>query len=125
MEWLNQNWTYLLLLVSVIPFMRFAGMGCGFGGRRTHPSSASTQPGGPMDTVSPAADRGLASPASSLDPVCGMTVQANKAAQTVGHRRDAQHQHPVRTPPDQRLPAVARVKGRTQRLARRTARQCR
>ena len=33
-----------------------------------------------MNTVSPATDRGLASPASSLDPVCGMTVQADKAA---------------------------------------------
>jgi len=37
-----------------------------------------------MNTVSPATDRGLASPASSLDPVCGMTVQANKAAQLSG-----------------------------------------
>ena len=33
-----------------------------------------------MNTASPATDRGLASPTSSLDPVCGMTVQADKAA---------------------------------------------
>ncbi len=33
MEWLTQNWIYLLLVVGVILFMRFGGMGCGFGGR--------------------------------------------------------------------------------------------
>ena len=38
MEWLTQNWTYLLLLLGVILFMRFGGMGCGFGGRRAHPA---------------------------------------------------------------------------------------
>lgn len=37
MEWLRQNWINLLLLVGVILFMRFSGMGCGFGGRRAHP----------------------------------------------------------------------------------------
>lgn len=38
MEWLSQNWGYLLLLVGVILFMRFGGMGCGIGGRRAHSS---------------------------------------------------------------------------------------
>jgi YHS domain-containing protein len=38
MEWLSQNWTYLLLLVGVILFMRFGGMSCGFGGWRARPA---------------------------------------------------------------------------------------
>jgi len=38
MEWLTQNWIYLLLLVGVILFMRFGGMRCGFSGRHAHPA---------------------------------------------------------------------------------------
>jgi len=36
MEWLSQNWGILLLVVAVIAFMRFGGMGCGHGGRHAH-----------------------------------------------------------------------------------------
>ena len=37
MDWLTQNWIYLLLLAGVVVFMRFGGMGCGMAGRRAHP----------------------------------------------------------------------------------------
>ena len=37
MDWLTQNWGYLLLLAGVIVFMRFGSMGCGMAGRRAHP----------------------------------------------------------------------------------------
>lgn len=30
MEWLQQNWINLLLLVGVILFLPFSGIGCGF-----------------------------------------------------------------------------------------------
>ena len=43
MDWLTQNWIYLLLLVGVILFMRFGGMGCGFGGRHAHPAPGPKQ----------------------------------------------------------------------------------
>jgi YHS domain-containing protein len=76
MEWLNQNWTYPLLLVGVILFMRFAGMGCGFGGRRTHPSSASTHPGGRDTSLDSAAP---------TDPVSGRPVDPKTAVATIHH----------------------------------------
>lgn len=37
-----------------------------------------------MNNVSPASAHDLASPASGVDPVCGMTVQADKSAGRVG-----------------------------------------
>lgn len=37
MDWLTQNWTYLLLFLGVFLLMRFSGMGCGMGGRRAEP----------------------------------------------------------------------------------------
>ena len=46
MDWLTQNWIYLLLLAGVIVFMRFGGMGCGMAGRRAHPEhKPGAQPG--------------------------------------------------------------------------------
>ena len=38
MEWLTQNWTYLLPLLGLILFLCFAGMRRGFGGRRSRPA---------------------------------------------------------------------------------------
>ena len=61
MDWLTQNWTYLLLLVGGIIFMRFGGMACGFGKRRAHPAhgpsrqegdNTSVESGAPTDPVS-------------------------------------------------------------------------
>lgn len=45
MDWLTQNWGYLLLLLGVILFMRFGGMACGIGGRRSHRAHEPDQPG--------------------------------------------------------------------------------
>jgi hypothetical protein len=57
MEWLTQNWTYLLLLIGVILFMRFGGMGCGFGGRRARPAHGPDHPGGADTPVEAAPDQ--------------------------------------------------------------------
>lgn len=78
MEWLNQNWTYLLLLVGVILFMRFAGMGCGIGGRRTHPLYGSTHPDGHPTSFDAAAP---------TDPVSGRPVDPKTAVATIHHGR--------------------------------------
>ena len=51
MEWLTQNWTYLLLLVGVILFMRFGGMSCSFGSPRAHPAH------GPNPVAAPPVDK--------------------------------------------------------------------
>ena len=57
MEWLTQNWAYLLLLVGVILFMRLRGMGRGLGGGQTRDSDGSDRQASvgvepPIDPVS-------------------------------------------------------------------------
>lgn len=74
MEWLTQNWTYLLLLVGVILFMRFGGMACGFGGRRAHPAHGPGQQEGHDGTVEPA---------PSTDPVSRRVVDPKSAVATI------------------------------------------
>ena len=78
MDWLTQNWTYLLLLVGVILFMRFGGMGCGFGGRRTHPAHDPDR-SRRVDTA--------AESAPAIDPVSGRMVDPMTAVATIyqGH----------------------------------------
>ncbi|MBI2749704.1 MAG: YHS domain-containing protein [Burkholderiales bacterium] len=74
MEWLTQNWTYLLLLVGVILFMRFGGMACGFGGRRAHPTHGPRQQeghDGPVESVPP------------TDPVSRRAVDPKTAVATI------------------------------------------
>lgn len=74
MEWLTQNWTYLLLLVGVILFMRFGGMGCGFGGRRAQPEHKHDRQAG--------ADTPVES-APATDPVSQRPVDPKSAVATV------------------------------------------
>ena len=50
MDWLTQNWIYLLLLAGVVVFMRFGGMGCGMAGRRAHPEHKPGAQPGPGET---------------------------------------------------------------------------
>ena len=76
MEWLNQNWTYLLLLVGVVLFLRFGGLGCGFAGRRTHPLSGSKHPRG---------DHTIVVSAPPTDPVSGRPVDPKTAVATIHH----------------------------------------
>lgn len=63
MEWLTQNWINLLLLVGVLLFVRFGGMGCGFGGRRVHPEhrlgrqEGRDMPGGSTPAIDPISQR--------------------------------------------------------------------
>lgn len=74
MEWLTQNWTYLLLLVGVILFMRFGGMGCGFARRRARPAHGPDHPEGPDTPVG-------SGPAT--DPVSRRTVDPKTAVATI------------------------------------------
>lgn len=74
MEWLQQNWTYLLLLVGVILFLRFSGMGCGFGGRRAHPEHRHDRQGGGNVPVEGA---------PATDPVSRCPVDPTSAVATV------------------------------------------
>ncbi|HEX5683203.1 MAG TPA: YHS domain-containing protein [Ideonella sp.] len=78
MDWLTQNWGYLLMLVAVIVFMRFGGMGCGIGGRRARSPHGTTQRGG-EDVPG-----GLPSePSPSTDPVSQRMVDPATAVATV------------------------------------------
>ena len=74
MEWLQQNWINLLVLVGVILFLRFSGMGCGFGGRRVRPERSLDRQGG---TVTPIES------ASTTDPVSRRPVDPISAVATV------------------------------------------
>lgn len=74
MEWLTQNWTYLLLLVGVILFMRFGGMGCAFARRRARPAHGPDHPEGPDTPVG-------SGPAT--DPVSRRTVDPKTAVATI------------------------------------------
>lgn len=74
MEWLSQNWTYLLVLVGVLLFMRFGGMGCGFGGQRGH---AGHRNGTRGDADAPA------EATSTTDPVSQRPVDPRSAVATL------------------------------------------
>lgn len=74
MDWLTQNWTYLLLLVGVILFMRFGGMACGFGGRRAHPAHEPSRQG---------IDDTPVESASLTDPVSRRTIDPKTAVATL------------------------------------------
>ena len=74
MEWLTQNWTYLLLLVGVILFMRFGGMAFGFGGRRAHPAHEPSRQ---------ASDDTPVESASATDPVSRRAVDPKTAVATL------------------------------------------
>ena len=74
MEWLTQNWLTLLLIVGVIAFMRFGGMGCGMGGRRAEPGHRHVPQSGADEPVA-------AAPAT--DPVTQHPVDPASAVSTV------------------------------------------
>ncbi|WP_157979346.1 YHS domain-containing protein [Rhodoferax ferrireducens] len=74
MEWLQQNWINLLVLVGVILFLRFSGMGCGFGSRRIRPQHS-------LDRQ-PDSDTAVES-ASTTDPVSRRPVDPTSAVATV------------------------------------------
>lgn len=78
MEWLTQNWIYLLLVVGVILFMRFGGMGCGFGGRHAHSAHGPKRQGAedtPIESAPP------------TDPVSGRKLDPKTAVATIYHGR--------------------------------------
>ena len=55
MEWLAQNWVWLLFAAGIFLLMRRGGMGCGMGGHRRHRENAGADPAasaGPVDPVS-------------------------------------------------------------------------
>lgn len=74
MEWLTQNWINLLLLVGVILFMRFGGMGCGSGGRPAQPEHRHDRQGS-VDTP--------VESAPATDPVSRRPVDPTSAVATV------------------------------------------
>lgn len=78
MDWLTQNWIYLLLLVGVFLFLRFSGMGCGFAGRRARPAHGPDDPQGADTPVQSAA---------AADPVSRRMVDPKTAVATIyqGH----------------------------------------
>lgn len=73
-EWLQQNWINLLVLAGVILFLRFSGMGCGFGGHRGLPQHRPDRQG---DTDTPVGS------ASTMDPVSRHSVDPISAVATV------------------------------------------
>lgn len=73
MEWLQQNWIYLALLVGVILFMRVRGVGR-FGARHSHSDHGHDQQAG-----SDASDE----PGPATDPVSGRPVDPKSAVATV------------------------------------------
>lgn len=74
MEWLQQNWINLLVLVGVVLFLRFSGMGCGFAGRRVRPEHRLDRPGSANAPVESA---------STTDPVSRRPVNPTSAVATV------------------------------------------
>ncbi len=74
MEWLTQNWIYLLLLAGVMLFMRFGGAGCGFAGRRARPAHGPDHLGGANGPVENA---------EATDPVSRRAIDPKTAVATV------------------------------------------
>jgi YHS domain-containing protein len=71
MDWLSQNWVYLLLLLGVVFFMARGGMGCGMSSHRGH---AHREGGGQDDARART---------SATDPVSGRPVDERAAVATV------------------------------------------
>lgn len=72
MEWLSQNWIFVLLVVGVILMMRRGGMACGpFGGGGHHGGHGEGR------------DEGARRPESPVDPVSGQPVDPKTAVATV------------------------------------------
>ncbi|NMG29996.1 YHS domain-containing protein [Aromatoleum evansii] len=78
MEWLSQNWIWVLLLVGVFAMMSRGGMGCG-GGRRSYGHGRSEEHGAHSPT---AGDQGPRAE-SAIDPVSGRPVQVLHAVTCV------------------------------------------
>ena len=78
MDWLTQNWIYLLLLAGVIVFMRFGGMGCGMAGRRAHPEHKPGAQPGPGHRVESA---------PATDPISRRPVDPKSAVATMHQGR--------------------------------------
>lgn len=76
MAWLAENWIYLLAFVGVLLFLRFGGMGCGFGGRRTR--GGHTHHG--ADDANPNPSTELR---SATDPISGRPVDPRSAVATL------------------------------------------
>ena len=77
MEWLTQNWVWILLFVGFIFMMRRGGMGCGMGGGSHHH-------GGHHDTYDDSGRRPeSAGMQTTVDPVSGQSVDPASAVTTV------------------------------------------
>jgi YHS domain-containing protein len=66
MEWLAQNWFWIVLALGVFLLMQRGGMGCGMAGNRRQPHEHSSHEGGPP-----------------RDPVNGHPVDATHALTTI------------------------------------------
>lgn len=73
MEWLTQNWIWILLAVGVFFMMRRGGMGCGFGGHRSHHGGHGDEQGQDVARAE----------SSTIDPVSGQAVAAASALTSV------------------------------------------
>lgn len=72
MEWLSQNWAWLIFVVGVFMLMRQGGMGCGMG--RGHTNDGSNRQ----------TDGGNSGPAAHLkDPVSGADVNQDTAVNSM------------------------------------------
>lgn len=71
MEWLTQNWVWLLLMLGVVFMMTRGGMGCGHMGGRSARDGRS-QSGGDHDAAH-------AETTTTLDPVSGAPVNPDAA----------------------------------------------
>ncbi len=69
MEWLRQNWVFVLLVVGAILWMRRGGMGCGYGGGHSHGGHGA---GGHQPEAG-----------SNIDPVSGQAVDPQTAVTSV------------------------------------------
>jgi YHS domain-containing protein len=70
MEWLSQNWLWVLLMIGVVVMMRRGGMGCGFmGGRPSRDGRPTSDHEHPPHTEA----------TGTLDPVSGSPVNPEGA----------------------------------------------
>lgn len=76
MEWLTQNWIWIVLVVGVFFMMRRGGMGCGVGGHRSHHGGHSEGHGDGHSDGAPRLE-------SAIDAVSGQAVGVEKALTSV------------------------------------------
>lgn len=79
MEWLTQNWIWIVLVVGVFFMMSRGGMGCGGGGRRSHGRGDSNEHGAHGPSAGDEAPR----PESAVDPVSGQAIDVIHAVTCV------------------------------------------